>query len=662
MNKRTGPMFMKRLLSILLIAMVMLALAIGCAVPGDEAPVKTSHHPQPQPENTGGAAELIESYLVTLTSAEFAGRMAGTPGNALAASWLADRLIEFGIEAYDGVSHKVGYTGGSYTFQRSEIVIRHGDDVDTLVQGVDFFISLSQGSFSISVDRDSGGYAFKGDEEVRGQGTTGGFELFVNFESRRRFSNAAYRPGADRLSGDIVVQLSDDVYGRLHNGLFDRIEINNVVVYEEMRLDHVAGRIRGRDSSIGVVLSAHFDHLGEGGSAFFPGALDNASGTAALLHIARKLKTISEGQPFDFDVIIAFFNSEEHGDADMRPVGSQHFIPMLTDNYETIFNINIDGVGLGDDEAYIAGDVGDSGLISAFEAFADGRGIALDASTSIMSDHLNFRAAGLPAINFTSSYYPVTGVEVAHTNEDTYERLSIHQIIRLADMIADFTAEKGGSVFIKADSVPLAIQFAEVFNRLRDGEDIRFHDDFYMRLPEEKQFYYTYNEALEDEERLAYISVFGDYSLRVIGGGPNYSGRRSFYYFNSEDPGSFDLTISPTDPERIEMYREAHDISEAADMPGYFLLRPLYMGNVIPMITGFVFTDGQHYFDVSMVYTGVGIEQSDETLFRSEPEGYAIFFVSQLEGIPTRNEEEYIKLIRGLRLDEFTEAWSMFVD
>src|SRR6185295_20076345 len=64
---------------------------------------------------------------------------------------------------------------------------------------------------------------------------------------------------------------------------------------------NVIGRLPGRDPLLkgqAVVYTAHHDHLGldpdakAGADAIYNGALDNASGVAALLSVARAMKTL----------------------------------------------------------------------------------------------------------------------------------------------------------------------------------------------------------------------------------------------------------------------------------------------------------------------------------------------------------------------------------
>ncbi|MCJ8295353.1 MAG: M28 family peptidase [Colwellia sp.] len=56
-----------------------------------------------------------------------------------------------------------------------------------------------------------------------------------------------------------------------------------------------------------IVLSAHYDHIGSKGNKVYNGADDNASGTAALLHYAKRLSHT----PLKHSVILLFTDGEE---------------------------------------------------------------------------------------------------------------------------------------------------------------------------------------------------------------------------------------------------------------------------------------------------------------------------------------------------------------
>ena len=71
---------------------------------------------------------------------------------------------------------------------------------------------------------------------------------------------------------------------------------------------NVVGAVEGTsptDSTI--VVTAHYDHLGVQNGVIYPGADDNASGVAALLAIARYVKT----HPLRHDILFVAFDAEE---------------------------------------------------------------------------------------------------------------------------------------------------------------------------------------------------------------------------------------------------------------------------------------------------------------------------------------------------------------
>ena len=94
-----------------------------------------------------------------------------------------------------------------------------------------------------------------------------------------------------------------------------------------------------------IVLTAHYEHLGMHGDTLFPGAHDNASGTAAVLDLAR----ILSGWHCHYTYAFLLFGGEEAG-----LVGSQHFADHpLVDFSKVKLLINID-LFCGGDEGLMA--------------------------------------------------------------------------------------------------------------------------------------------------------------------------------------------------------------------------------------------------------------------------------------------------------------------
>ncbi len=104
--------------------------------------------------------------------------------------------------------------------------------------------------------------------------------------------------------------------------------VNNTVSYHieiditEEKAPNVIGIIKGTDSAAGcIILSAHHDHLGRDGNDIYYGAVDNASGTVAMMEIARLMnKAIAKGIRPKRTIIFASYTGEEKG-----LLGSYHF-------------------------------------------------------------------------------------------------------------------------------------------------------------------------------------------------------------------------------------------------------------------------------------------------------------------------------------------------
>ncbi len=127
-----------------------------------------------------------------------------------------------------------------------------------------------------------------------------------------------------------------------------KIRMASHVVIERSKTQNVIGWKEGTDPEMKkefIIVGAHFDHLGMGGSnsmyrgepAIHNGADDNASGTTALLELAQKLST----QPLKRSVLFIAFTAEELG-----LVGSKYFADHPTvDLKQAVTMFNFDMVG-----------------------------------------------------------------------------------------------------------------------------------------------------------------------------------------------------------------------------------------------------------------------------------------------------------------------------
>ena len=170
-------------------------------------------------------------------------------------------------------------------------------------------------------------------------------------------------------------------------------------VFSPGRSGNVIARIPGEDSSKAVILGAHID------SPNNPGALDDGSGSAALLEIARVLDA-SRVQP-PVDVYLAWFGSEELG-----IYGSSFFVTTHQDLLDrTLAMVQMDCLGLPLDGRTSQITM----VLASYDRFGDERlllpdflsnavtaqGVSLDRyiEYGVDSDHNNFEAFNVPNID-----------------------------------------------------------------------------------------------------------------------------------------------------------------------------------------------------------------------------------------------------------------------
>ena len=89
------------------------------------------------------------------------------------------------------------------------------------------------------------------------------------------------------------------------------------IVKAGYRSQNVCGYIPGANDTM-IVFTAHYEHVGMNGDTIFYGAHDNASGTAAVMDLARM---IAEGKTPEYTYVFLFFSGEESG-----LIGSSYFV------------------------------------------------------------------------------------------------------------------------------------------------------------------------------------------------------------------------------------------------------------------------------------------------------------------------------------------------
>ena len=198
---------------------------------------------------------------------------------------------------------------------------------------------------------------------------------------------------------------------------------------------NVAGRIEGLDDTKAIVVTAHFDSIGSKteGVKLVRGALDNASGVAAVAKIADTLKKKSESKTFARDIVFVFFNGEE-----TEFQGSRAFVSKLKDRYSRLYNINIDCVGgkkAGKITLHNKSEISKKLTEEMKKVFSYNKlpysEIPLRGGTS---DNKSFENAGIPNIYISQDNI----YEYIHNGYDNPEYIDFNNIDKLAEVISDF--------------------------------------------------------------------------------------------------------------------------------------------------------------------------------------------------------------------------------
>ena len=193
-----------------------------------------------------------------------------------------------------------------------------------------------------------------------------------------------------------------------------------------------------------IVIGAHYDHVGMGGdgslapgaSEVHNGADDNASGTAALIELARRLAARPEPPPRR--IVFLAFTAEERG-----LLGSAHYVKEPIFPLEsTVAMINMDMVGRLQDNRLTVFGTGTSPVWNEWlDEFAGEASLELAKKPEGFgpSDHASFYPHSIPVLHlFTGTHSDY------HRPTDDWDKLNYDgmvQIVTLAERLIDAVAE-----------------------------------------------------------------------------------------------------------------------------------------------------------------------------------------------------------------------------
>ena len=174
--------------------------------------------------------------------------------------------------------------------------------------------------------------------------------------------------------------------------------------FKEDLSQNVIAKIEGTTRPDEVIIyTAHWDHLGVGtvvdGDSINNGAIDNATGVASVLSIAKAFA--SQSHKPDRTIVFLLVTAEEQGLLGSEWYGEHPIYPVN----KTVANLNMDGIlSFGETNDLIVVGYGQSDLDDYAKAVAEGQGryIVPDQEPEkgyyFRSDHFNFAKIGIPAL------------------------------------------------------------------------------------------------------------------------------------------------------------------------------------------------------------------------------------------------------------------------
>jgi len=213
------------------------------------------------------------------------------------------------------------------------------------------------------------------------------------------------------------------------------------VVRKEVPAYNVVGVLEGSDPVAKkevIVIGAHYDHLGRGGSGSLAqrsgeihhGADDNASGTAGMLELAR-LFTSQRPRPKRTIVFIGF-GGEEEGLLGSSYYVNHPFMPLTN----TVAMINMDMIGRMKDRKLVIGGVGTAkewrDIIAKATADANRSfSLTLNEDGYGPSDHSSFYGKQVPVLFFWTGTH-----NDYHKPSDTFDKINYADEARILDLVA----------------------------------------------------------------------------------------------------------------------------------------------------------------------------------------------------------------------------------
>jgi hypothetical protein len=418
----------------------------------------------------------LKNHVMFLADDKLEGRRTGTKGEELAYQYISSQFEKYGLEAKgtNGYLQPFEVNEGKQILS-STILIMDGEHFKL---EKDFFPLAWSGNGSVeaiaspSLAENGGPWFYDLKELLEQNQNNPHFDLASALREKEK---AAVSKGASALllynSGTIADNLKYDSKDRSAVAAIPVLYLTKSVTSKLLKdISHTwdiklkaeqGDKLRKGNNVVGyinnnapvtIVLGAHFDHLGygednnsryTGGAAIHNGADDNASGTAALMELARLLKSGSKKSNYLF----VAFSGEELG-----LYGSKYYVDHPTISLSTVnYMINMDMVGRFSDSSKTI-TIGGVGTSPSWGKLLNGEkkmpfAVKVDSSGTGPSDHTSFYRKDIPVLFF------FTGLHTDyHKPSDDFDKINYNgqlQIVNYINRLVSRTESENKLVFTK---------------------------------------------------------------------------------------------------------------------------------------------------------------------------------------------------------------------
>jgi hypothetical protein len=387
--------------------------------------------------------DYVDHLIKTLASDDMQGRRTFTPGIEKAATFIEKEFTAIGLKPLDG---QTGYRQTFYKYQLKPAATKVTIDGQTIAD--ENILVYGNRVENLTFDQSSGDGVVKLDEskdfmsQFRTLARSGKRQLvLVDIKFVDAFKRIKGMIGKEAIvdeadlknakSPAVVFVLDKDTASNFS------VELKNSVT--KMPLFNVAGVIPGKSKAKElVVFSGHYDHMGivkaKDGDSIMNGADDDASGTSAVIALAKYYKKLNKNER---TLIFVAFTGEEMG-----MLGSKYFSEQLNpDEVVAMFNIEMIGKDskFGKNTAFITGyDKSDLGTI--LQKNLQGTEFMFhpdpykEQQLFYRSDNATLAALGVPA--HTISTDQIDSDPHYHQVTDEYKTLDVENILSTIKAIA----------------------------------------------------------------------------------------------------------------------------------------------------------------------------------------------------------------------------------